>query len=836
MKKTFLSLWLCASAMAALHADGTIQTLVGINLGSTFSAHQPIGNPIGMVSDAVGNLYYADSDNSAIRRIAAGTGTVTTVAGTGQPGYSGDGGPASQAALNGPTGLAYYIGGSQEVLLFSDAGNFVVREIDLKTGVISTAAGDGIQGSIPASGPAPGDGGPATSASLLGPGAISVLSQSGYLQVYFVDAKTRVRTFTLGQGTISTYAGGGSTTPASGVAATSAKFRNFIPQGLGLDTLAVDTNYNLYLGYGTTLYEITYAGSYLSPVAGAGAASPIADGGAATDTAIGSVDGIGLDASSNIYFSTRFSVGVLHPTYYASIQRVDAATNIITDVAGSVSVPAAYTGDNGPATSAGLALPSTVALDGSGNLYLVDSRQIREVAASNQVISTIAGNALIVPSAGTPVVGNQFQIPYAAIGPCWAPTPTDLLMATTNNNSTGGSQIFQYHSANGQLSLFAGTGAPTALGDGGPATSASFIQIGGMARDASGGIYVADVQAADIRRIDPATGNVTVVAGVSQSPGYGGDGFQALSPNVQLGNFGGLAFGQGMLYVSDLDSNSIRVINTGSGIISLAAGAGAARTAGFVDGSATAQALFNRPSGMAVDSAGNLFVADTGNNAVRKVAFGTVPMVSTLCGLGPSQGGYRGDGGLAVQAALNGPQSLWLDTAGNIYVADTQNERIRRIDAVSHLVSTVVGDGYLGYSGDGGPALLCHLNQPYDGLADASGDLFINDSSNFAMREVTYYHTPTPTPVSQGYGKPVAYPSPANDHLCFSYYAKGPGHVSIQVYNLGLQLAGRFDDTVAGAGAQVTCGDTSRFATGAYLYRLTLPDGSTDSGKFKVIH
>jgi hypothetical protein len=131
---------------------------------------------------------------------------------------------------------------------------------------------------------------------------------------------------------------------------------------------------------------------------------------------------------------------------------------------------------------------------------------------------------------------------------------------------------------------------------------------------------------------------------------------------------------------------------------------------------------------------------------------------------------------------------------------------------------------------------MAQLYSPSGGYADSSGDLFVNDSNNLRIREVTYFHTPTPTPVSQGYGKPVAYPSPANDHICFSYYAKGAGHVSVQVYNLGFQIAARFDDSVGGAGPQLTCGDTSRLATGAYLYRLTLPDGTTDAGKFKVIH
>jgi sugar lactone lactonase YvrE len=811
MKNTLLIASFCVCAISALRADGTIQTLMGVDVPDGVSSiGAAIGDPRGLVVDPVGNVYFSDDRTHRVRRIDGSTHILTTVAGSGKAGFSGDGGPAAQAELNGPQGLAYVNQDNhgQEVLFVSDTNNQRIREIDLSTGIITTVAGNGTLGSG-----ASGDGGPAVLASLDNPGGIVANASD---QVWFVDGGSRVRTFVSGIGNISTVAGNGSGSySGDGGAATSA--------GLGSAlSLAVGPDGNLYIGCGLRVREVSPAtGGGITTVAGTGSnLGPIGDGGPALSAVVGQVYGITTDLSDNLYFTADGGL----------LREVDAATHHITSVAGTQGNIGYYFGDGGPALSAGLAGPTALHFSGNGDLFLIDGQAIRKIDATTQFISGYGGLSTVVSGTAS-VAANQFSLGYP-VGPVTAPTPGDLFVGDGNRNG----QVFLYHGATGMLSLYAGTGQSGTSGDGGPALNATFQFIDAMASDASGNLYLADDfnDLNALRRIDGATHNITLVANVNQSDNYGGDGHQGLDPAVTLGHTGGLACAPGWLYLSDKEFNTIRRINTATTVINLVAGPGVSGSAGFVDGP-LASARFNTPLGLAADAAGNIYVADNGNNAVRKVDM-TALAVTTLAGLGPNQPGYRGDGGLAVNAGLNGPTAVWLDPVGNVFVADTNNQRIRKIDPITGLISTVAGNGLQGFGGDGGAALMAQLNGPLTGMVDAVGNLFVDDLQNFRIREVTYYHTPTPTPVSPGYSKPVAYPSPANDHICFSYYSKGPGHVSIQVYNLGLQLAARFDDNVTGAGAQVSCGDTSRFATGAYIYRLTLPDGSTDAGKFKVIH
>lgn len=843
-RKTLIALVVLLNAAAFCKADGIIQTLIGSAFTSNVNvAGRNIGFPSGMVTDPLGNIYFTDSNNNYVRRIGAGTGFMTTVAGTGQAGYTGDHGPASQAQLNGPTGLAYFNNGTVEHLFLSDSGNDVVREIDLGSGVITTVAGDNILATYSQFGPDPGDGGPATQASLYGPGAIAAAFLNGYEQVFFVDGKNRVRTFIPGQGVLSTYAGSGSTTPAYNVAASQAYFQNSIVHGLAITCIAADANANLFLGYGGSVWEVVASGAYLSPVAGVGAGGPITEGVAAVDNSVGAVSGIYVDASDDVFLSSTFKVGALNPTYYSSIQEVNGTTNLLSDVAGSITVPAAYGGDNGLAINAGVAAPGAINMTANGDLYFVDSNNIRKVANSTQFISTVAGivGELLTASENS-VPANQYYLPATAVGPIPAPTPTDLLVAT-DNSQTGAleSQIFLYHSATGLLSLFAGSGSPIFGGDGGPATAAGIGDLSALARDATGAIYFADGLDYGIRRIDPVTDDVSEVADATQVYGESGDG--GLATAAEIGVAEGMVCSGTTLYFTDFYFDNVRGIDltTGqpnSGKIFLVAGpefTGTSNNA-YDNGAATTTARFSSPKGIAADSQGNLYVADSGNNAVRKISAGNNAQVTTVCGLGPNSAGYGGDGGPAGAAILNSPTGVWLDTLGNLFVADTGNNRVRRVDAVTGIITTVVGNGSAGFSGDNGPGLSCELNGPSAGYVDASGNQYINDTYNLVVRKVTYYQSPTPTPISTGEGKPVAYPSPASSQICFSYYTTAGGNVDIEVYNMGFQVVERFTDSLSGPGPQKSCGDVSRLASGPYIYRMLLPDGTTSSGKFKVIH
>jgi hypothetical protein len=193
------------------------------------------------------------------------------------------------------------------------------------------------------------------------------------------------------------------------------------------------------------------------------------------------------------------------------------------------------------------------------------------------------------------------------------------------------------------------------------------------------------------------------------------------------------------LYITDANNNRIRKVDVGTGIISTVAGNG---TAGFSgDGGPATSAELNFPDGVALDAAQNVYIGDARNNRIRKLDVST-GVITTVAGNGT--GGYGGDGGLATNAELNFPSRPALDSNGNIYIADFQNNRVRRVDASTNIITTVVGTGIAGFSGDGGPATNAELNGPISVTVDAAGSLDIGDIGNERIRVVNA----TPNPVT----------------------------------------------------------------------------------------
>ena len=214
-----------------------------------------------------------------------------------------------------------------------------------------------------------------------------------------------------------------------------------------------------------------------------------------------------------------------------------------------------------------------------------------------------------------------------------------------------------------------------------------------MAVDASGNLYIADTGNNRIRKVS-ATGIITTVAG-NGSAGYSGDGGPATS--AQLDGPEGVAVdGSGNLYIADTCNNRIRKVSA-TGIITTVAGNGSAGYSG--DGGPATSAQLSLPAGVAVDGSGNLYIADSGNNRIRKVS--ATGIITTVAGNGSP--GYSGDGGPATSAQLNQPAGVAVDASGNLYIADSSNNRIRKVSATG-IITTVAGNGFDGYSGDGGPA------------------------------------------------------------------------------------------------------------------------------------
>ena len=278
----------------------------------------------------------------------------------------------------------------------------------------------------------------------------------------------------------------------------------------------------------------------------------------------------------------------------------------------------------------------------------------------------------------------------------------------------------------GIITTYAGDGAYGYSGDGGPATSAMLAAPEGVAVDTAGNLFIADSWNSNVRKVTPG-GVISTVAG-NGNPGYSGDGGPAASAMLNYPT-GVAVDAAGNLFIADYGNDRIRMV-TPSGIISTVAGNG---TAGFSgDGVPANSAQLNGPTGVAVDAAGNLFIADEHNNRVREVNPGGV--ISTVAGNGT--GGYSGDGGPATSAELYYPAGVAVDTAGNLFIADTWSNSVRKVTP-GGVISTVAGNGTGGYSGDGGPATSAELYYPSGVAVDAAGNLFIADFNNQRVRMVT---------------------------------------------------------------------------------------------------
>jgi len=268
-------------------------------------------------------------------------------------------------------------------------------------------------------------------------------------------------------------------------------------------------------------------------------------------------------------------------------------------------------------------------------------------------------------------------------------------------------------------------------GDGGAAVLSGLYNPTGIALDASGNLFIADLENHRIRKVN-ASGIISTVAGSGVS-GYSGDGGAATA--AEFKNPAGVAVdASGNIYIADASNNRIRKVNTGN-IITTIAGNGFGTGTSFGgysgDGGPATAAELNFPTGVAVDDSGNLFIADYFNHRIRKV--NTLGIISTVAG--DSIGAYSGDGGPATAAELHAPLGIAVDASGNIFITDNGNSRIRKVNSLG-IISTVAGDGTPGYSGDGGVATAAELLYPFGLTVDASGNLFIADYYNNVIRQV----------------------------------------------------------------------------------------------------
>ena len=281
----------------------------------------------------------------------------------------------------------------------------------------------------------------------------------------------------------------------------------------------------------------------------------------------------------------------------------------------------------------------------------------------------------------------------------------------------------------GTVSTYVGNGTAGYTGDGKAATAAEIDGVFGLNFDSSGNLYITDTANACIRLITPA-GIISTIAGVGGTALFGGDTGLATAADLDIPSYV-LLDAAGDYYIADSANNRVRLVTKSTGDITTFAGNGNGYLAG--DGGLAVNAGLNHPRGLALDSAGNLYIADTDNNAVRMVT--PAGIITTIAGVSGNPG-FSGDGGPATEALLNVTSGVAVDAAGNVFIADDINGRVRKV-TTNGTITTIAGNGAFGYAGDGGPAVSASLLFPTGVTFDKSGNLYIADSGNSAIRKVS---------------------------------------------------------------------------------------------------
>ena len=668
--------WLALAWASALPAADvpayTIQTVAGSSFmgdGGPATLAQ-IGSIQGVAVDGKGNLYLSDTDHNRVRKVDT-FGIVTTVAGNGTAGFSGDGGPASAAQLNLPYGLAVDAAG---YLYIADLGNNRVRRVS-PDGAIATFAGTGVEGYS-------GDGGQATATQLYTPRNVAVDAAAN---VYIAEFEgQRVRKVTPA-GIITTAAGTGVAGFGGDGGPAIAAQLNF-PAGLAVDR----TGALLIADSGNNRIRKILPGGVMSTVLGASSA-----------TALASPTAVAVNQSLTIYVAD--ATDALRSYTAAGVWATFAGTGA-----------QGYSGDGGLAVAAEFSAPHDLAADLAGNVFIADGVRVREVSAFG-LIATVAGDGyLYAVGDGTPATSAILH------------QPSDVALDTSGNlfiADTGTGRVRIVFST-GLIQTLAGDGTAGYNTDGVPATSAELYAPMGLAFDPSGDLLLADMDNQRVREIS--AGVILTFAGT----GAAGTGEEGLEPaEMPLRYPRGVCTGRdGSVYIADTNNHRVLVVPP-HGVVATFAGNGSPGGAG--DGEPARQAQLNLPSACVLDGSGDVFIADTANHRIREVT--PAGVIATVAGSGAA--GYSGDGGAATAAALYAPSGVAVDSSGDVFIADTGNHAIRLVtpDGIIH---TIAGQGAAGFSGDGGAALAAFLNSPSGMRLDGAGDLYFADTGNNRVRRL----------------------------------------------------------------------------------------------------
>ncbi len=596
-------------AMAPLTsvAQNTISTYAGGGAVPTSATALDLPGPTGAIRDAAGNTYIAAPYSTYVFKLTGST--VSTFAGLGYELYSGDGGLASKAGLDFPTGLAMDTKGN---IYISDPGGSRIREV-ASNGKIQTVVGSG--------------------------------------------TKCEPSTATCGDGGKAT---------ASTVALN-------LPNAVAVDVLGIiyiaDSADHRIRAVNTTSKVVTIAGVVIQP------------GNIAT-----------IAGNGNICSSPTNSCG-----------------------------------DNTPATSAQLNFPEGIAVDSNGNIYIADTRdnRIREIASGSSNIIAFAGSGIACNSVASPSCGNGGPLLSAQFH-----LPMGLFIDPSNNLYVADSLDQEVRFINvsaPSIATVAGNGTEGFSGDAGLATAAELNLPGSVFLDNAGNLLISDTGNQRVRIVT--TLNISTLAG----GGTGGDGGVATSA-IFANPYNVAVDSAGDLFIADSANNRVLLVNAKTGIVSTVAGNGNAGFSG--DGGAATSATLNAPAAVAVDSLNNVWIADTGNSRIREV-LATTSVISTVAGNGLACNPPPlkcGDGGLATNANISTPLGIAVDTAGNLYISDYTAQYVRVVSAKAGRSSRQLpGSAWLAAPEMGvttTPAKSTKLDHPLGVAVDTSGNVYIDDSQN----------------------------------------------------------------------------------------------------------
>lgn len=375
-------------------------------------------------------------------------------------------------------------------------------------------------------------------------------------------------------------------------------------------------------------------------------------------------------------------------------------------------------------------------------------------------------------------------------------------------------RVREVNMTTGIITTIAGNGSGGFSGDGGAATAAELNTPTGVAVDASGNVYIADWANSRIRLVSHATGIITTIAGTG-SAGYNGDNIQATAAKLNSPDGIVLDATNSNLYIGDLLNMRVRKVNLATGIITTIAGNGSSGYSGN-GGQATAAEL-NGPRGVALDDSNNVYVCDWANSEVRKINALT-GVITAVAGTGSN--GYSGDNGPSTSAKLYQPRGVAVDNLGNVYIGDGGNNRIREVIKATGTIVTICGTGTAGYTGDGGQATAAEVGNIAGLVLDASRNLFMVDQSYNVVREIK-----GPLAVQQVVNSINlnAYPNPVSSNLNLKISGSVAGNYSVSVTDItGREIITEQKRLESDGLVNI---NMSAFPTGVYFARVTLNDG-----------